>query len=261
MEKHHQESIDKFLSIYKKDSAIQAVLLGGSIAHGFAKANSDVDVFLVVEEDEFLKRKQEKKLAFSLWDICTYPGGYIDVKVVSLSFLKKIAERGSDPARYAFKDNIILYSKTNNLEALLLAVTVFPAAEKDYRRKRFVSQVLAWKWYYSEAVSKQNPYLFYLSVQKIILFTCRLILNENNMLYPYHKWLLNETMSAVNKPDDFKESVYNLMANHNMELVNGFCEEMLTFVKLEEKSIDWPNQFLVDSEQNWLEHEPPVDDL
>ena len=28
MEKHHQESIEKFLGIYKKDSSILAILLG-----------------------------------------------------------------------------------------------------------------------------------------------------------------------------------------------------------------------------------------
>lgn len=261
MEKHHKESIEIFLDIYKKDPAILAILLGGSIAHGFAKPNSDVDVVLVVEENEYLKRKQEKKLAFSLWDICTYPGGYIDVKVVSIKFLQKIAEQGSDPARYAFKDNIILYSKNNYVHDLLGIVSVFPAHDKDTRRIRFASQLLAWKWYYSEAVSKQNSYLFYLSVQKIILFSCRLVLNENNMLYPYHKWLLNETFTAENKPAEFKESIFKLTEDHNIEFVNKFCEEVLAFVNLEEKSIDWPNQFLIDSEQNWLEHEPPVDDL
>lgn len=132
MHKHHQESIDKFLELYKDDPANLALLLGGSIAHGFAQPDSDIDVTLVVDESEYLKRKNDKKLAFSLWDICTYPGGYIDCKVVSLNFLQRVKERGSDPARYAYADNAILLSRIANIETLLAEITRFPREKKRY---------------------------------------------------------------------------------------------------------------------------------
>jgi predicted nucleotidyltransferase len=98
MEKHHQEAVDKFLSLYTKDETILGVLLGGSIAHGFSVYDSDIDLILIVNPDEYLKRKNQNKLAFSLWDICTYKNGYIDCKVADINFLYKIKERGSDPA-------------------------------------------------------------------------------------------------------------------------------------------------------------------
>ena len=261
MEKHHQESIEKFLDIYKSDPAILAILLGGSIAHGFAKPDSDVDVTIIVDQAEYAQRKQEHKLAFSLWDICTYPGGYIDCKVVSLDFMKKVASNGSDAARYAYKDNSILFSRIDNLQELLEAVVRFPAQDKNERRSRFASQLLAWRWYYSEAVKKQNQYLIYLSLQKLVLFACRIVLNENDMLFPYHKWLLNETRAAPHKPANFDAAIEGIMANHSPELVNGFCSEVLKYIAADEQSIDWPNRFLSDSELNWLEHEPPIDDL
>jgi predicted nucleotidyltransferase len=261
VENHHKESIERFLDRYKHDSTILAILLGGSIAHGFAKPDSDVDVTIIVEEAEYQKRKSENKLAFSLWDICTYTGGYIDCKVVNLEFIKDIIDKGSDPARYAYKDNMILFSKIDNLAELLEDVVKFPVRDKDNRRDRFASQLLAWKWYYSEAIKKQNQYLVYLSIQKIILFSCRIILNENNMLFPYHKWLLNETRMAKRKPDNFDQAIERIMEQHSLELVNQFCSQVLRSVGLEEKSLDWPNWFLVDSELNWVEHAPPIDDL
>ncbi len=92
MEKHHQESIEKFLEIYKKDPSIIGILLGGSIAHGFAKPDSDIDVSIIVNTEEFQKRKASNKLAFSLWDICTYENGYIDCKVADINFLSKVSE-------------------------------------------------------------------------------------------------------------------------------------------------------------------------
>jgi predicted nucleotidyltransferase len=261
MEDHHKESIEKFLNIYKKDATILGILLGGSIAHGFAKADSDIDVTLIVEEAEYQRRKRENKLAFSLWDICTYPGGYIDCKVVNLDFLQMVQEKGSDPARYAYEDNTILFSRIENLEQLLQEISQYPSQQKEDRRNRFAAQLLAWRWYYSEAVKKKNSYLTYLAIQKLILFSCRLILNVNEMLYPYHKWLLRVTERASHKPEHFDEMLQNVMAGHNLELVNEFGDQIISFVKIDAKALDWPNHFLADSELNWIEHAPPIDDL
>lgn len=261
MEKHHQEAIDKFLQQYIKDETILAVLLAGSIAHGFAAYDSDIDVCLIVEPNEYLKRKEQNKLAFSLWDICTYKNGYIDCKVVDINFLHKIKSHGSDPARYAFKDNKILYSKVNNLVDILNDIAQYPAHQRDERNKRFVSQLLAWKWYYSEAVKKQNKYLVYLSIQKIVLFASRIVLNENQLLYPYHKWMLKVLATAKNKPTNLLQKIDDLFNNHSLEKVNSFCAEIMEFINFTEKTVDWPNYFLKDSEQNWLEHEAPIDDI
>ncbi len=261
MEKHHQEAIDKFVAIYKHDPAILAILLGGSLAHGFASPDADIDVCLLVDSEEFQKRKAANKLAFSLWDICAYEHGYVDCKVVDLALLSRIAQRGSDPSRYAFKDNVILFSRVENLEALLSEVTRYPEEQQVERRKRFVAQLLAWKWYYSEGLKKQNKYLVFLALQKIILFTSRIVLNENALLYPYHKWLLRVVGTAEKKPAEFLRKVDELFEGHTLENVDRFCQEILTFIGFTEQTIDWPNYFMKDSEQNWLEHEPPIDDL
>ncbi len=261
MEKHHQEPIDKFLNIYKKDQSILAVLLAGSIAHGFSKPDSDIDICLVVDSEEFNRRKADNKLAFSLWDFCEYEGGYIDCKVVDLKFLEKISVHGSDPARYAFMDNKILFSRINNLNDVLKNISRYPVKEIEERRRRFASQLLAWKWYYSEAVKKENKYLIFLSLQKIVLFSSRIVLNENKLFFPYHKWMLKVVEKTDNKPSELIAKINSLFEDHNLKKVNEFCEVILEFINYNEKSVDWPNYFLKDSEQNWVNHEPPIDDI
>jgi len=261
MEKHHQEAIDKFVALYKDAPAIQAILLGGSLAHGFAAPDADIDVCLLVDSEEFQKRKAANKLAFSLWDICTYEHGYVDCKVVDLAFLTRIAQRGSDPARYAFKDNRILFSRVDHLETLLSDITRYPTEQQAARRNRFVAQLLAWTWYYSEGLKKQNKYVVFLALQKIVLFASRIVLNENELLYPYHKWLLRVVETADKKPEGFLDKVDALFDGHTLEKVNSFCQEILAFIGFTERTIDWPNYFMQDSEQNWIEHEPPIDDL
>ncbi len=261
MEKHHQESIDLFIEKYINDPDILAILLGGSLAHGFAKNDSDIDVFILVGSEEYQRRKSSNKLAFSLWDICTYENGYIDCKVIDIDLLERVSQHGSDPARYAFKDNRILFSKSDNLPELLSVISAFPKSKIEERRKRFASQLLAWKWFYSEGIKKGNKYLIFLSIQKIALFSSRIILNENELLYPYHKWMLEEVKKASQKPSGFMGKLDALFDAHTLEKVNDFCTEVLSFIDFNEKTVDWPNYFLKDSEQNWTEHEPPVDDL
>jgi predicted nucleotidyltransferase len=261
MEKHHQEAIDIFIDRTKDDLSVQAILLGGSIAHGFAKPDSDIDVALIVDEGEYRKRKEAGTLAFSVWDICGYEGGYVDCKIVSVDFLKKVAERGSDPARFAFKDSVILHSRLSGLGSLLAAASAFPAREKEGRRKRFGAQILAWKWMFGEGKKKGNAYLSNLAAQKIILFSCRAVLNENELLYPFHKWLLAETARAPRKPVGFDDALKAMIEDPSMDAATAICGLVLGFAGLSEKDVNWPNVFMADSELNWLDHDPPVDDV
>ncbi|GJM69742.1 hypothetical protein HMSSN036_19580 [Paenibacillus macerans] len=48
MFKHHAASIEKLKAKMANRADILALLISGSIAHGFAKASSDVDMMLAV---------------------------------------------------------------------------------------------------------------------------------------------------------------------------------------------------------------------
>ncbi|MBO9600555.1 MAG: nucleotidyltransferase domain-containing protein [Cohnella sp.] len=265
MNQHHVETIEKYVALTKDDPAVLAILLGGSLAHGFAKPDSDVDVMLIVEESDYERRKASNRLIDSSYgrpdNIADYPGGYVDCKIVSRSLINRIISQGSDAARYAFQDCRILWSRIDNLQEMISRITQYPTQDQNQRRTRFAAQLLAWKWYYSEGVKKNSPYLKTAAIHKISLFACRLILNENRTLFPFHKWLHNVVRSVPRKPADFDSSLELLLAHHTQDAVNDFCLRVLQFVGLEENAVDWPNQFLHDSEFNWIAHEPPIEDL
>jgi hypothetical protein len=133
--------------------------------------------------------------------------------------------------------------------------------EREGRRHRFACQLLAWKWYLSQGEAKRNKYLIFLAAQKIVLFACRLILNENGMLYPYHKWLLEETGRAPKRPEAFLSDIGLFLEAPGFALAQRIVDGVFAFLGLEEKSVDWPNSFMADSEMNWIAHEAPIDDL
>ena len=262
MEPHHAASIDNLVEALAPDRTIRALILAGSIAHGFARPESDIDVVIVVSAAEYRRRRRDGRMHFLNRDLCTYPG-YIDGKYADLPFLRLVARRGSDPARYAFKDCRVLFSRIPDLEGVLAEIACYPVAEKAARRDRFVAQLLAWRWYYGEATRLDNRYLRMLALQKVVLFACRLVLTENELLYPYQKWLTRVVATAPRQPRGFLASLDELLADDSASRVEALCQDVLEFAEVDRARADagWPSRFMADTELSWMTHEPAIDDL
>lgn len=259
---HHAASIRNLVAEFERDPAVQALLLGGSLAHGFARPDSDIDVAIILTPGAFQQRRQGGQLHYNNRSLCTYPG-YIDGKFMDLDFLRLVAARGSDPARFAFKDSRILFSRIGGLESLLADIVRYPAAQTPERTARFGAQLLAWRWYYGEAVRQDNPYLLGLALQKITLFSGRIVLAQNEMLYPYHKWLLRVAASAPRRPAGFPANIRGLLTEHSWPRVDAYCRDILAFAGVDFAEADalWPTRFMQDTELKWMTGEPPIDEL
>lgn len=91
---HHRETIERVTDKLKADPEVLAVIVGGSIAHGFATETSDVDILIVVPEEKYEKRFQDDRLHYFDEVSATYSGGYVDGKYICLDFMKKVARMG-----------------------------------------------------------------------------------------------------------------------------------------------------------------------
>jgi predicted nucleotidyltransferase len=261
MQPHHGQTIQNVKEYFERDPEVQALLLSGSIAHGFEVPTSDVDIMIFVSEEDYQKRFQTGQLHFFSIDLCTYEGGYVDGKYLSLNFVKQVLEQGSEPARFAFEGSHVLFSRVEGFAEDICRIAEYPVAEKVERIKRFYAQLEAWHWYCGEALAKGNRYLLSTSVSKLILFGGRLILAHNELLYPYHKWFLKVLEGAKEKPSDLMDCIQTLTESPTAETIEGFYEKVKTFQPWSEDPYHWPVQFLLDSELNWMDGKTPVDDL
>ena len=50
MQPHHSKTIQNVKEYFERDPEVQALLLSGSIAHGFESSASDVDIMIFVSE-------------------------------------------------------------------------------------------------------------------------------------------------------------------------------------------------------------------
>ena len=258
---HHTQSIQNVTEYFQRDPQVVALLLAGSIAHGFETPTSDVDILILVSEEEHKQRLANNQVHFFNMDLCTYEGGYVDGKYLSLSFLDQVKEKGSEPARFAFAGSRVLFSRREGIAEQIRQVAQYPESEKQERIRRFYAQFEAWHWYCGEALRLQNPYLLTTSISKFILFSGRLILAHNGSLYPYHKWFLRVLENIKEKPEGMVHSIQQLLAAPTAENVEALYGMVKAFQPWSENEYGWPTQFMFDSELNWLDGKTPVDDL
>ncbi|HET9589124.1 MAG TPA: nucleotidyltransferase domain-containing protein [Anaerolineales bacterium] len=258
---HHRQSIQNVTEYFGRDPQVLALLLGGSIAHGFESRTSDIDIMIFLSEEDHQRRSRTGDIHFYNKELCTYEGGYVDGKYLSLGFLEQVAAKGSEPARFAFAGSRVLLSRVETLAELICRIAEYPVSEKAERIQRFYAQFEAWHWYCGEALAKGNRYLLGTAVSKMTLFGGRLILAHNEILYPYHKWFLKVLEGAKDKPDDLMACVHALHESPTAQNIEAFYERIKTFQPWSEDSLRWPARFMLDSELNWMDRRTPVDDL
>lgn len=257
---HHRESIRRTTDQFRRDPNVLALLLGGSLAHGFGSPTSDVDVMIVVSDAERAARAAEGRITFFDRALCTYEGGYVDGKYVSPGFLAEVEARGSEPARFAFEDAQVLFSRDPGIPALLARIPRYPLEAQAERVARFFAQFEAWTWYAGEALKRADPYLLATAVAKQTLFAGRLVLAHNTMLFPYHKWLLSQLERAPRKPEGLVEAIRGLCAAPTRERVDAFAALVRGFRNWEAGPRPWPVTFIEDTELSWQRGEAPIED-
>lgn len=261
MSPHHVETIRRTTEHFSREPGVTGLILGGSLAHGFHSAASDVDVMILVDDKDFAERVRTGRTCFFSRELCTYEGGYVDGKFISASFLAEVEAKGSEPARFAFQDAQVLFARDASLAAQLAAIARYPMAEKAERIRRFQAQFEAWTWYAGEALSRQNAYLLNLAVAKLTLFGGRLVLAHNERLYPFHKWFLRVLADAPEKPAGLMDQIDQMVCTPNAETIERFSRSIHEFRGWEITHATWPAQFMQDSEFNWRAGAAPVDDI
>jgi hypothetical protein len=165
------------------------------------------------------------------------------------------------PARFAFAGSQILFNKIDGFANDVRKASEYPKAKQAERIKRFYAQFEAWHWYCGEALRLQNQYLLGTALSKFILFSGRLVLAHNELLYPYHKWFLKVLEGAKDKPAGLLENIHALNEKPIAENIEALYEQVKNFHPWIEGDFSWPTQFMLDSELNWRDATTPVDDL
>jgi len=207
MYKHHEESIENMIEHYRGDAEIKALFLIGSVATGTARANSDLDAVGVVSEEHYAK-----KGALEVYrGKCTYDdGGYFDMHYMTRAKLEEVLQRGSEPMRNMFSCARELYCREPGLADLIAKIPVFQKSEAAEKQFRFYCTMKMFHSYFWVACKPEGFMRFHVAAG-IIYNLYRLILVENEILFPSVRKLEEYAIRAPNKPENIIEKCRQLM--------------------------------------------------
>lgn len=257
---HHRETIESVTTRFASDPTVLAVIIGGSVAHGFAKPSSDVDVMMIVTDEEFARREASGELLMYRPEWSTYEGGYVDVKVLNMQFLRDAADRGSEPTRWSFCDAFITHSIVPDLQDTMNQIVRYPIEDQPAKIKAFYGQLTVNWWFIGEALRHENRYLLTRASSGLVLYGSRLILAHNQRLYPFHKWLMKEIERTPDKPADFDSLGDAVLRSPTHATADAFHQAVTNF---HDWGIDLQGGFMAFTERNeraWLTGHTDLED-
>lgn len=192
--------------------------------------------------------------------LADYEGGYLDGKVIALGFIDEVASHGSEPARWAFEDAFVAFSRVEGLEARIAAAASYPEHERDEKLRDFVSHVMLMEWFMREAEKRRDRYLAAFAASRLALYAGRAVLALNRMLYPYHKWFLWQLERAPEKPACLLAQIDALLAGPSGETAGKLASNITAFVGIEMPMSEAVTRFTRRSEWNWRDGRPPLED-
>lgn len=257
---HHQETIDNLTREYQHDERFLGLIIGGSVAKGCARADSDVDFMIIATDEEYQRRIRINDLFINRTDLSTYDGGFVDGKIIDLNYLKAVAEKGNDPTRAAFDGAMIPFSRIDNLEALIHDITRYPEEERDKRIHSFYCMSFIQHWLMGEAERHKNLYTMTRAASQLSLFAARLLLAENRRFFPYHKWMMHYLESCPEKPQNIIQQINQLLKDPSAQHATSLFENVKHFRDWGITDLEAFGWFMREVEWSWIDGEPPLED-
>ncbi|MUT66993.1 nucleotidyltransferase domain-containing protein [Paenibacillus sp. NEAU-GSW1] len=250
---HHKEAIEAITNKLKNREGTAGIIIGGSVAHGYADETSDIDIIIVLTDEHYAKAQAANDLGYFETESCSYEGGYVDGKVVSVDYIKNVAKSGNEPSKFAFKDAFVTFSRVEGLEQLVAEASNYPVDKKEENMTKFYAQFETWKWYYYEGLKRNNKLLIDYCLTNYAFFAGRLILAYNETLFPSYKWFNRVLEEVSHKPDRFVQMVDDVVELKSPEAVERLYEAVIPFHNWYTQGHHWTVQFMLDSQMNWTD--------
>jgi len=210
MYKHHEESIKNMTAYYCQNKEIIALFLIGSVATGTERSNSDIDGVAIVSQEYFEEKKKKSMECESVFGKCSYEGGYFDIHFMTRQHLENLANNDSEPGRNMFTNAQPLFCHQPDLLELAAKIPIFQKQEAASKQLRFYC-TLKQSYSYFWKICKPEGFAKHHTASVMVYNLYRLILIENEILFPSVRKLETFVINAKNKPDGIVEKCRKFM--------------------------------------------------
>lgn len=250
---HHENAIASYLAIAAREPANLAVIITGSVARGTERADSDVDLYLVVTDEALAAAHRFERLMYTDTDHVDYEGGYLDIKVASVRYLDEAALHGDDPMRASFDGARIAWSRVEGLPERIASILAVPDAVWSDHMASFIAQSrLHGGYFLRQGHELHNLFLLHHAAVHLASAACRALLAANHVLFSGPKYLEKTVASLPDKPAGFEGAIARLLARPSPETADVVTSALEVFR-------DWPisqdrtlSRFVRDNELAWF---------
>ena len=234
---HHREAVKELISIFREKEGVIALVFGGSVAKHMEREDSDIDAMVIVTEEFYERKRKVNCIAecISMGD-CAYPGGYFDVKYMTKDYIRDAAEKGSEPTRNSFIGSHVLFSADEEVTELVRRIPVFQKQEFEEKMLSFFSN-LQLKYNYFLKACRPEGYMKLKVASEIVYSLYRMVLQENEILFPCNRRLEQFVKLAPDQPEHLVE----------------YCEEFCRTLE------DEPLDKAVEAWKAWTHYQYPTD--
>lgn len=247
-----ERALAAYVESVRDEPGTLAVVVVGSVAQGRERPDSDVDVYLVVEEERFAAETAAGRFAWvDRWGL-DYPGSYIDIKLASPAYLETAAERADDPTRASFLGARVAFSRLPELESLIARVTTLPDHVWSERVRSHVAQARLYGGYFlKQAVERDDEFLRQHAGLHLSLAAARAALASSRTLMQGPKYV-SRLVRSVPTPDGFVEAWERVVSDPDIQgadVLMGILDEWLGRGLVGDEAL---SIFIRDNELAWL---------
>ncbi|MEI3846761.1 MULTISPECIES: nucleotidyltransferase domain-containing protein [unclassified Microbacterium] len=201
-----ERALAAYVDSVRDEPGVLGVVLVGSVARGREREDSDVDVYLVVDDERFAAETARGRYAWVERRDLDYPGSYIDIKLVSTTYLQTAIERADDPTRASFVGARVAWSELDGLADTVARIPVLPDDVWEERIRSHVAQARLYGGYFlRQAVERGDGFLRRHAGLHLALAAARAALAANHVMLPGPKYV-SKLMLTVDTPDGFVEA-------------------------------------------------------
>ena len=230
MLKHHEESLRIMVDHFKKNPDVLAVVFGGSVAKGCERANSDLDAMIIITEEAYRLRTENNTTTETIHGLCTYEGGYFDVKYMTKEYLISAAEKGSEPTRSSFASSRVMYTTDAEIPDIVNRIPVFQESEYEDKMLSFFSDFWL-NYYYFWKSCPLDDFMKVHVINEVVYSIYRMILQQNHMLFPCNRRLGEYITQAADTPEGITVLAAELISRMDNDSMDAFVNAFLQWSK------------------------------
>jgi hypothetical protein len=255
---HHEEAIARFVEATRATGSCDAVIVEGSVARGTERPDSDVDLYLVVDDAAFAQARNDGRLSYVSGDGVTYEGGYFDIKLVTLDYLDQAARRGDDPCRASFESARVVWSTIDDLEERLARILDVSEESWLHREAAFMAHARLQNWYFlPQAFDQGNAFLLHHAAVHLVMAAGRALLALNRVLFKAPKYLERTVAELRRSPDGYAQLASDVLANPTPATASALMNALEEFHSWPLSPAETLSRYVEDNELSWLTETMP----